>query len=161
MSEYCMSHTGKELDDAINKVKSGYLNPDDILTHAKEFTTGYLQVDNDTSISDIEIKLGFKPKFFLIRNYGGIQSAAGSYYLTTSFFIADDEYKQFYELMSDEYNNYSRASMFTYYNSSKACAGQSNASANTFTATSNGVSGSGSSSIMLKGGNTYIYYAFG
>lgn len=27
MSEYYMTHTGKELDDAINKVKSGYIKP--------------------------------------------------------------------------------------------------------------------------------------
>lgn len=27
MSEYNMTHTGKELDDAINKVKSGYIKP--------------------------------------------------------------------------------------------------------------------------------------
>lgn len=161
MSEYYMTHTGKELDDAINKVRSGFLDPDDVLTHGNEFVTGYFQVDSDTFISDIEIDLGFKPKFFLIRNYGGIQSATGTYYLTSSFFVADDEYNQFFELMGDEYKNYSRASMFTYYSNSKACAGQSNALANTFSPTENGVAGSGSSSITFKGGISYIYYAFG
>ena len=36
MSEYYMTHTGAELDDAINKVKSGYIDK----TKVKHFATG-------------------------------------------------------------------------------------------------------------------------
>ena len=33
MSEYNMTHTGKELDDAINKVRSGYISSEGVVRH--------------------------------------------------------------------------------------------------------------------------------
>lgn len=159
MSEYYLDYTGEQLDDAINKVRSGYISPDGLINCNKNFTSGYFEADEDTSISDVVINLGFKPKVFVIRNYGGVQSTTGTYYLTSSFFIKTENDDYLLTQMSDGNANYSRTTMFTYYNGGKACAGQSASVVNTFVPTENGVSGNGSSGVMVKGGNKYIYYA--
>ena len=49
MSEYNMTHTGRELDDAINKVKSGYIDK----TKISHFATGV--VANVTSGGQIKV----------------------------------------------------------------------------------------------------------
>lgn len=161
MSEYYMTHTGKELDDAVSKVRSGFIDPADIVNHCTRYVTDYYQADNDKSLADFKLTLGFKPKFFLIRNYGGIQSESNSYYLTSSFFATDDEYNNFTQVMDNGYNNHYKATTFTYYSGNKACAGQSNSDSNTLTPTSDGVCGNKGSTVVLKGGNKYIYYALG
>lgn len=46
MSEYNMSHTGAELDDAINKVKSGYIKPSGNTTITSNGTHNVKQYEN-------------------------------------------------------------------------------------------------------------------
>ncbi|MBQ8209912.1 MAG: hypothetical protein IJZ35_04960 [Clostridia bacterium] len=96
MSEYCMSHNGAQLDEAISKVKNGYVLPSgeveitesgtfDVTEYAQAkvniaglslYKSGTLILSEDISgsqasydESQLTIDVGFVPKLFILRQY--------------------------------------------------------------------------------------------
>ncbi len=79
MSEYNMSHTGAELDEAIERV----LNGDTGKYYASSFNNSE---DKQTMTFDV----GFKPKLFVILTVNGFaNSSKSTYYITCIWHVAD------------------------------------------------------------------------
>ncbi len=161
MAEYNLTHTGAELDDAINKVKSGFLNPSDIDVHCTKAAFGNIPSrTSDVVLTGYTINFGFKPKIFCIRANGGLNHGSTRQYLGTSFFALKDD-GTYYEIDG----NPARFTERLYYYSSQNApfASYSTALSNTFQATETGVkfSESHDGSHYLKGNLNYMYYAFG
>lgn len=151
MSEYNMSHTGRELDDAINKVKSGYIDKSKLTMHITKEASGTFP-GNGKTLSNISINTGFKPKIFLIQNQDAVWtgSDAAPYSLVGSVMIRDDnfaelEHRTSFALKGNSSNGYGRG-------------GQSNT--NFFYPVENGVQGTGSS-VKSNSGVTYNWWAWG
>lgn len=150
MSEYYMAYSGSELDEAISKVKNGYINASDIITNTKKSATGDI-VGNGQAISNISITVGFKPKIFIIQNQDAVytNSASTPYSLLGSVMICDDNYNPIekrtsFVLKGDATNGWGRG-------------GKSNTG---FEPTENGVKGL-VGSIKVHSGITYNWWAWG
>ena len=152
MSEYNMAHTGAELDDAINKVKNGYIDKSKMVMHITKETSGTFTGSGQT-LSNIAIRtIGFKPKVFLIQNVDAVWtgSDAAPYSLVGSVMIRDDNYEELehrtsFALKGNSSNGYGRG-------------GQSNT--NFFYPTENGVQGTGTS-VKANSGVKYNWWAWG
>lgn len=191
MSEYNMTHTGQELDAAIEKVKNGYILPSGTKnitangTHdVKNFQNANVNVPvgtgtslyvtkyasgsyiptSDTLVSSATIPIGFKPKIFILRLHTGTKPIS-KYIITSSFFAYNNNFGLFSENVPDYSTtgtlNSRCSSYFSTTNSNQAGASQSGK--NCFYPTDTGVSGSGDSTAVayLRGGSTYVYYAWG
>ena len=166
MSEYNMMHTGKELDDAIAKVLGGYVDPSGYIKIAdtKIYVTQKPKIaaytpNKDQLISATTIPIGFKPKIFIIRNHSGI-SPSSTIYCASSFFVVDNDYNCFSESVPEYSTSVNVNSWSTVQIGSRSIS-TSQASKNAFHPYDNGVQGSNTSTIYMKKGATYIYYAWG
>ena len=152
MSEYNMSHTGRELDDAINKVKNGFIDKSKLTLHTTKTATGSFTGSGQT-LSNIAItNIGFKPKIFLVQNQDAVWTGSDSapYSLVGSVMIRDDNYNELehrtsFALKGNSTNGYGRG-------------GQSNT--NFFYPITNGVQGTGSS-VKASSGVKYNWWAWG
>jgi len=106
MSEYNLTHTGAELDEAISKVLDGYIFPEGSvsITENGEFdVTGFasaavnvegkyyassLKPSSDTHSASFDI--GFEPKLFVIALVNGFANNSTSTYYITSFWHCSD-----------------------------------------------------------------------
>ena len=127
-----------------------------------QYKAGILEVDTDTLISSISITdIGFKPKVFLLRIGGGIVTTTkNKNYMTSTWFMTNNSGT----LLSSTVNGSSHPATcneFAYYTGTAAQLSVSNSSKHCLTPTSNGVTGSGTSSIYLKSGLAYYWYALG
>lgn len=95
MSEYNMTHTGRELDDAINKVKSGYVLPFDVYNIYSnvsdlDITMGKI-LNVDVPVPDEYVKKSLLRSavqyFDLGSNKTGLSSASSSWYSFTPAFV--------------------------------------------------------------------------
>ena len=153
MSEYKMRHTGEELDEAIEKVKNGYLNPADLITHTMQSASGSFKGSGQT-LANISINtIGFKPKIFYIQNQDAVynNSTSTPYSLVSSLMLYTDESttllrRTSFVLKGDSSNGYGRG-------------GQSSLT-NGFTPTDNGVQGTGTN-VKANNGVTYNWWAWG
>lgn len=163
MSEYNMTHTGKELDDAINKVKSGYINAAGTQNYTTQFKSDVFSVSSDTLVSNVSIPVGFKPKIFVIRANAGITSTSSRYYITTSWVVTDNNYEHILSKPDGSADARSAGSIGFYYSSNSARSAQSNSINNSLQVTDNGVKGNGStgSSYYFKANTTYFWFAWG
>ena len=151
MSEYNMSHTGAELDDAINKFISGYIDKSKMVMHITKQTSGEFTGSGQT-LSSVGFSFGFKPKIFLIQNLDAVWtgSDAAPYSLVGSVMIRDDNYEELehrtsFVLKGNSSNGYGRG-------------GQS--STNFFYPSENGIQGTGTS-VKMSSGVRYNWWAWG
>ena len=151
MAEYNMSHTGRELDDAINKVKNDYIDKSKLTMHITREASGSFTGSGQT-LANINIQTGFKPKIFLMQNSEAVWtgSAASPYSLLSSVMLRDDNYEELehrtsFVLKGNDSDGWGRG-------------GQSNQ--NFFYPVENGVQGTGTS---VKAGNgiKYNWWAWG
>lgn len=179
MSEYNMSHTGQELDAAINKVKSGYILPagnTTITTNGTHDVTsvasavvnvpvingidpaqtpvaGTIEPSSDTAVSSLRPSdfptLTFMPRIFVLYNEEGMNTTSSTLYLTLNYFVADD---------AGNVKSYRTSGMFC--SSGKASSVQGSSIKHSLIPTTNGVTGNGSSTIYLKGGTRYAWKAW-
>lgn len=154
MSEYYLSHTGAQLDDAINKVRSGdYIDIADIISHCTQSANGSYTKTSDTTMNNISVTVGFRPKVFVLTNLGGVVSNSTSTaknHLLTSLIVCDDEG-----------NILLKFSSYLYYTSSGFMGSRSASAANTLAATENGVIGGSGTSVVARANVEYQWYAWG
>ena len=79
MSEYYMRYTGSDLDDAINKVKNGYVDGSKV----SQYYESSLDLRNLSSTVSCEFNVGFEPRLFLIVAVNPISTSSTTYYVTT------------------------------------------------------------------------------
>ncbi len=151
MAEYNMSHTGRELDDAINKVKNGYIDKSKLTMHITQSASGTFTGSGQT-LTNINIQTGFKPKIFLMQNVDAVftGSDASPYSLVGSVMLRDDNYEELehrtsFVLKGNSSNGYGRG-------------GQS--STIFFYPVENGVQGVGSN-VKASNGIKYNWWAWG
>lgn len=105
MSEYYMSHSGSQLDEAISKVKNGYILPSGQLEitsngtfDVKTFEHASVDVDGQyyaTSFNPSEdiptatFNVGFEPKLFLIASVNSFVNNSSVYYISVFWHCAD------------------------------------------------------------------------
>lgn len=106
MSEYIMSHTGKELDDAINKVRDGYILPSETVNITEnisnmDITNGkWLNVNvrgqyyatsftPSANTQTVSFDIGFEPKLFIVTCVNSFTNSTTTMYITTVWYCAD------------------------------------------------------------------------
>lgn len=77
MAEYYMSYTGSELDDAINKVKNGYVDGSKV----SQYYESSLDLRNKSHTLSCEFNVGFKPRLFLIVTVNSLTVTNSAYYV--------------------------------------------------------------------------------
>ena len=149
MSEYNMSHTGAQLDEAIEKVMSGYIDSSDIIMNITKSASGTFTGSGQTC-ANLSIGLNFRPKIILIAATSAITTTnTGSpYEISAVWRIYDDDF-------SVEQDN----CVFVYKSGSSAKSGHT---------ASNGLRGNADNTITGWGtsakfasGVTYSWYAWG
>lgn len=150
MSEYYMAYSGAELDDAVSKVKNGYINPDKLLTHITKSASGQFTGSGET-LNNISIDIGFKPKIFLLQNVDAVYTGSTSspYSLVGSIMICDDNYVIL-----------QRRTSFVLKGDNTKGLGRGGQSANGFEPSDNGVKGC-VTSIKANNGITFNWWAWG
>lgn len=149
MSEYYLSYTGAQLDDAVNKVMNGYVNPEDFINHCTQSASGIFAGSGQT-IDKLSIGLNFRPKIALIAATTPITTAnAGSPY----------EICAVWRVYDDAFNAIRDNCEFVYKSGSSAKTGHTD---------SNGLRGNDNNTITGWGtsakfasGVTYSWYAWG
>lgn len=152
MAEYNMSHTGKELDDAINKVKNDYIDKSKLTMHITQSATGTFTGSGQT-LENISIPtIGFKPKIFLMQNSEAVWtgSDASPYSLVGTVMLRDDNYEELEH----------RTSFVLKGNSSNGWGRGGQSSTNFFYPVENGVQGVGSN-VKASNGIKYNWWAWG
>ena len=187
MSEYNMSHTGRELDDAINKVRSGYILPAGTRTitgngayDVREYADVNVNVPVPSGYIEIAGTRIYVTKFaegqytpsadttisnISINNIGFkpkiflLSNAAGIVPVSTSLYYLTSSLM----VTDNDYCVQEKSTCFLVYNAgSKVWSGSvSKSGANTFTPTSNGVAGGNNSSIYARSGMPYGWLAWG
>ncbi len=149
MSEYFLGYTGAQLDDAINKVRSGYIESDGILVHCKQSASGTF-VGSGQTCEKLSIGLSFRPKIILI-----IASSPISTTNTSSPY----EICSVWRIMNDDYGVMRDNCAFVYKSGSNLKTGHTE---------SNGLRGNADNTITGWGtsakfasGTTYSWYAWG
>lgn len=141
-------------------IPDGYVKISDTENYTTQYAFGSYRPTADILMSSITIPIGFKPKIFVIRNHGGIKASASKSYVTTSFFVLDNNYNAFSQIVP-AYSETSKLYSYATMNFTTTSSGGSQGSANKFIPTDSGVTGTGSSTLYFKGDNTYVYYAWG
>ncbi len=179
MSEYFLKFSGAELDDAINKVRSGYVLPTEVINIASnvsnmDITKGkilnvnvpvagtimncsqyksetYTSGSSRVALADLTIDIGFKPKIFFIHCTGALYTGMESPYMLTSsiFLYSDDDTEPL------QYTTFVLKGDST---NGYGRAGASNG--NGFKRTDTGVQGFGTNVVTQKN-VTYRWYAWG
>lgn len=141
-------------------VPSGYIKIADtkIYVTQKPKIAAYIP-NTDKLISATTIPIGFKPKIFIIRCHSGIAPSSTSY-CVSSFFVLDNDYNSFSESVA-EYSSTSKVYSFATTTIGSSTASTSQSTKNVFHPYDNGVQGSDTSTIYMKKGATYLYYAWG
>lgn len=149
MSEYYLSYTGAQLDDAVNKVMNRYVNPEDFINHCTQSASGTIAGSGQTC-DKLSIGLNFRAKIiFIIATTPVTTSNTGSPYEISSILRVYD----------NEYSGLRNGCVFVYKSGNNVRTGYS---------TSNGVSSNSDNTITGWGastkfasGVTYEWYAWG
>lgn len=149
MSEYYLDYTGAQLDDAINKVRSGYIDSSDIIMHCKQSASGTF-VGSGQTCDKLSIGLSFRPKIILI---------IATTPVTTVNSASPYEISAVWRVMNDNYGALRDNCIFVYKSGSNLKTGHTE---------SNGLRGNADNTITGWGtsakfasGTTYSWYAWG
>ena len=149
MSEYFLDHTGAQLDDAINKVRNGYINPADLINHCTQSASGTFSGSGQTC-EKLSIVLSFRPKIIFI---------AATSAITTSNTGSPYEICAVWRIYDDDFNVEKDNCVFVYKSGSSAKSGHT---------ASNGLRGNDDNTITGWGtsakfasGVTYSWFAWG
>ena len=149
MSEYFLSYTGAQLDDVINKVRSGYIDSDGIIMYCRQFASGTF-VGAGQTCDKLSIGLSFRPKIILIIATSSI---------TTSNTGSPYEICAVWRIMNDDYDVLRDNCVVVYKSGSNPKTGHNG---------SNGLRGNADNTITGWGtsakfasGTTYSWYAWG
>lgn len=149
MSEYYLGFTGKQLDDAINKVRNGYIDSSDIIMHCRQSASGTF-VGSGQTCEKLSIGLSFRPKVILIIATTPVTTTNGS---------SPYEICAVWRIMNDDYSKLRDNCVFVYKSGSNLKTGHTD---------SNGLRGNADNTITGWGtsakfasGTTYSWYAWG
>lgn len=149
MSEYYLGYTGAQLDDAVNKVRSGYLDPKTMIMNCKDSASGTFQGTNQTC-DKLSLGLSFRAKVILI---------IATTPITTTNAASPYEICSILRVYDNDFSGLKNGCVFVYKSSSNVKTGYS---------TSNGVSSNSDntitgwgSSTKFASGVTYAWYAWG
>lgn len=150
MSEYYLGYTGAQLDDAINKVRSGdYIAISGIINHCTQSASGTFAGSGQT-INNLSIGLNFRPKIILI---------AATSALTTANTDSPYDISAVWRIYDNNFNAVRDNCVFVF---------KSGNSARTGHTASNGLRGNSDNTITGWGtsakfasGVTYSWYAWG
>ena len=175
MSEYYLNYTGAQLDDAINKVRSGYILPTEIINIVENVSNmdiskgktlnvnvpqGYTKYNNgiysppsNVYMPDFSLNVGFKPKVFVIFANAGINSSSkdnNNQPITFSFVAYDASF-----------NKIEARSHRLYYNSSYYMISPTGSAGHTLSSSDTGVVGGSTRYFYFFGNHAYNWYAWG
>ena len=161
-----LGDAGKQLNNGTKDVKnyenvnvnvpvpSDYINIADTLNYCTKLKYGEYTPTSDVLISSASISgIGFKPKIFLMHNYSGLKYGSKNYGLTT-WTVLNNNFERI------ELND----SFYSGGTNQLSTSGQSSTTRsvkNHFMPTVNGMTGSGTSTVYLRGGYTYHWFALG
>lgn len=165
VSDYDITY-GKTLNVNVQP-SSEYIKKTDTNLYTTKFACGIYRPPSDTQISNVSITVGFKPKIFYMRQVEGINSASTRYYIVAMWMMLDNNYAYFEGKPDGSTNTVTGGPVALYLqnnnNTKTARSTHSNGTKNRFTATDNGVKGSGSSesNMYCATGKGFQWYAWG
>ena len=149
MSDYYLGFTGAQLDDAINKVRSGYIDSSDIIMHCKQSASGTF-VGSGQVCEKLSIGLSFRPKVILIIATSPVTTTNGS---------SPYEICAVWRIMNDDYSKLRDNCTFVYKSGSNLKTGHTEGNGLKANA-DNTITGWGAS-VKFASGTTYSWYAWG